>query len=71
MISLRGPKLIFFASILAVIALCVGIYTTFFQSQGFVKTTGTVVSVRMDTSGDDWGGSYGAVLGTIKRIGSK
>ena len=53
MISLRGPKLKFFASILAVIALCVGIYTTFFQSQGFVKTTGTVVSVRMDTSGDD------------------
>ena len=53
------------------IALCVGIYTTFFQSQGFVKTTGTVVSVRMDTSGDDWGGSYGAVLGTIKNIGSK
>ena len=45
MISLRGPKLKFFASILAVIALCVGIYTTFFQSQGFVKTTGTVVSV--------------------------
>ena len=35
------------------IALCVGIYTTFFQLQGFVKTTGTVVSVRMDTSGDD------------------
>ena len=53
MISLRGPKLKFFASILAVIALCVGIYTTFFRSRGFVKTTGTVVSVRMDTSGDD------------------
>ena len=56
MISLRGPKLKIFAAILAAIALAVGVYLTFFHSRGFVKTTGTIVSLREDDSDD--GGIY-------------
>ena len=52
MISLRGPKLKIFAGILAAICLAGGIYLTFFHSKGFEKTTGTIVSLRQDTSGD-------------------
>ncbi len=52
MISLRGPKLKIFAGIMALIALAAGIYFTFFHSQGFVKTTGTIVSLREDSSDD-------------------
>ncbi len=52
MISLRGPKLKIFAAVLAVIALAAGVYLTFFRSQGFVKTTGTIVSLREETSDD-------------------
>ena len=52
MISLRGPKLKIFAGILATICLATGIYFTFFRSQGFVKTTGVIVSLREDTSDD-------------------
>ena len=52
MISLRGPKLKILAAVLAVIALAAGIYLTFFRSQGFVKTTGTIVSLREDVSDD-------------------
>ena len=50
MISLRGPKLKIFAGILAVICLGVGIYLTFFHSKGFLKTTGTIVELRADTT---------------------
>ena len=56
MISLRGPKLKIFAAILAAIALAAGVYLTFFHSRGFVKTTGTIVSLREDDSDD--GGIY-------------
>ena len=52
MISLRGPKLKILAAVLAVIALAAGIYLTFFRSQGFVKTTGTIVALREDSSDD-------------------
>ena len=52
MISLRGPKLKTFAGILAAICLVAGVYLTFFHSQGFVKTTGTIVAVREDSSDD-------------------
>ena len=52
MISLRGPKLKILAAVLAVIALAAGIYLTFFRSQGFVKATGTIVSLREDSSDD-------------------
>lgn len=50
MISLRGPKLKIFAGILAAICLVAGIYITFFRSQGFIKTTGTIVALREDTT---------------------
>ena len=54
MISLRGPKLKIFAAVLAVIALAAGIYTTFFQSRGFVKTTATIVDIERNFgSGDE------------------
>ena len=52
MFSARGPKLIIFAGILAVIVLIVGIYMTFFQSSGFVKTTASITDVRMDNNGE-------------------
>ena len=52
MISLRGPKLKIIAAMLAAICLAAGIYLTFFRSRGFVKTTGTIISLREDTSGD-------------------
>ena len=54
MISLRGPKLKIFAAVLAVIALAVGIYTMFFESRGFAKTTATIIDMeRNDGSGDE------------------
>ena len=53
MFSVRGPKLKIFASIIAVIAIAAGIYLTFVQSRGFVKTTATIVAVREDASGAD------------------
>lgn len=53
MISVRGPKLKIFAAVLAVIALAGGIYFTFFQSRGFVKTTATIIDIeRNDGAGD-------------------
>ena len=53
MFSLRGPKLKIFAAVLAVICLGIGIYVSFFQSRGFVKTTGEIISIRADGAGDD------------------
>jgi len=54
MISLRGPKLKIFAAVLAVIALAAGIYNTFIQSRGFVKTTATIVDIERNFgSGDE------------------
>lgn len=52
MFSLRGPKLKILAGALAVIALVVGVYMTFFQSRGFVKTTARIIDVRLDSSGE-------------------
>ena len=46
MFSVRGPKLKIFAGVLAVIVLIVGVYMTFFQSRGFVKTTASITDVR-------------------------
>ncbi|MBQ9720728.1 MAG: DUF3592 domain-containing protein, partial [Oscillospiraceae bacterium] len=48
MFSVRGPKLKYFALVLAVIALIAGVYITFFQSTGFVKTQATIVSIEED-----------------------
>ena len=43
--KIRGPQLKYFAAVMAVIAIVAGIWMTFFQSRGFVKTTATIVSV--------------------------
>lgn len=52
MFSLRGPKLKILAAVLAVISLAAGIYVSFFQSRGFVKTTGTIIDLREDSAGE-------------------
>ena len=48
MISVKGPGVKIIATILAVIALGFGIYSTFFQSLGFVDGTATIVSIEED-----------------------
>ena len=52
MFSVRGSKLKIFAGILAAIVLITGVYMTFFQSRGFVKTTASITDVRMDSTGE-------------------
>ena len=52
MFSVSGPKLKIFAGILAAIVLITGVYMTFFQSRGFVKTTASITDVRMDSTGE-------------------
>ncbi len=52
MFSVKDPKLKIFAGILAVIVLIVGVYMTFFQSRGFVKTTASITDVRRDNIGE-------------------
>ena len=52
MFSVRGSKLKIFAGILAAIVLITGVYMTFFQSRGFVKTTASITDVRMDSAGE-------------------
>lgn len=58
MISLRGPKLKIFAAVLALIALAVGIYTAFFESRGFVRTTATIINIEVDYGAGDSDDSY-------------
>ena len=58
MISLRGPKLKIFAAVLAVIALAGGIYFTFFESRGFVKTTATIVDLEVNFGAADESDTY-------------
>ena len=53
MFSVRGPKLKYFAAILAVICLFGGVYLTFFQSRGFEKTSATIVDLEADQTGED------------------
>ena len=48
MFSVRGPKLKYFALVMAVIAFAIGVYTTFFKSAGYVKTQATIVSIEED-----------------------
>ncbi len=45
MFSLKGIRLRWFAMVLAIIVIAVGVYLTFFQSKGFEKTTAEIVSV--------------------------
>ena len=51
--SIRGPKLKYFAGVLAIIAIITGIYLTFFHSRGFVKTDAVIVSLEQTTGGAD------------------
>ena len=52
MASVRGPKMKLFAGILAAVVMIVGVYMTFFQSRGFVKTTASITDVRRDNIGE-------------------
>lgn len=49
----RVSPLVILAAVLAVIALVVGVYTTFFESKGFEKATATIVSVEEDPDSMD------------------
>ena len=51
MFSVRGLKLSYFALVMAVIAIAGGVYITFFESAGYVKTQGTIVSIEEDAEG--------------------
>ena len=53
MISLRGPKFKYFAAVMGVLCLVMGIYYTFFQTKGFLETTGTIVDVEASFDGED------------------
>ena len=57
MFSIKGIGVKVFALIMAVIAMAVGVYLTFFHSNGFVKTQATIVAVEDVSTGDD-GPSY-------------
>ena len=48
MISLKGPGIKIVAAIVALAALAFGVYSTFFQSAGFVDGTATIVSIEED-----------------------
>jgi hypothetical protein len=50
--SASGTKLKILAGILSLTVLTVGVYMTFFQSLGFVKTTASITDVRMDSTGE-------------------
>ena len=56
MFSLKGIPVKILAAVLAVVSLAAGIYITFFQSAGFVRTEAVIVDVQ-DVSTDD-GTSY-------------
>ena len=48
MISIKGPGLKIFAAVLALIAIGFGVYSTFFQSAGYVDGTATIISIEED-----------------------
>lgn len=52
MFSVRGLKFKFFAIIMAVICIILGVYLTFFHSAGFVKTEATIVSIVEEPADD-------------------
>ncbi len=53
MFSVSGPKFKYFALVMAVIAFAAGVYFTFFQSAGFVRTQATIVSIEEEPSATD------------------
>ncbi len=46
--SIKGPGVRIVAAVIAVAALVFGVYSTFFRSAGFEKTTATIVSIEKD-----------------------
>ena len=48
MFSLKGPGIKIVAAIVALAALAFGVYSTFFQSAGFMDGTATIVSIEED-----------------------
>ena len=59
---MRGPKLKIFAAILAVIALAAGVYTMFFESRGFEKTTATIIDMELDSDTGDSSDTYTPIV---------
>ena len=54
MFSFKGIGIKIFALILAIVAIVIGIYLTFFHSSGFVKTQAMVTAVeKIDGIGDE------------------
>ena len=53
MFSFRGPKLKYFILVMALIAFAAGVYITFFQSAGYVKTQATIASIEVDEEWSD------------------
>ena len=52
--SFRGIKFIYFAGLMALIALISGVYFSFFQSRGFIKTEGIIVDYEEEhNSGEE------------------
>ena len=52
MFSVREPKMKILTGILATIVLIAGVYMTFFQSRGFVKTMASITDIRLDSTGE-------------------
>ena len=48
-----GLKLKYFIIVLSVVAIVLGGWVQFFSSRGFVKTTGTIVSIEEKPGADD------------------
>ena len=48
MFSVRGPKFKYFVFVMALIAIAGGVYMTFFESKGYVKTEAAIVSIEED-----------------------
>lgn len=53
MFSIRGPKLKYFAVVIAALCLIGGVYFTFFQSRGFETTLATIVDLEAEQTGED------------------
>lgn len=49
MFSIKGIGIKYFALIMAIIAIALGVYLTFFHSSGFEKTTATIVAIEETT----------------------
>ena len=62
MFSLKGIGIKIFALVMAVVAIALGVYLTFFHSNGFVKTQATIVSVEAEPGVGDEATTYNATV---------